>query len=70
MLLPSMGQGLDLSYREIGAISSSNFIGYLAGALASGSVSGRIGARRFIPVAMATIATSLIIISISSSFSA
>jgi MFS family permease len=68
MLLPSMGDGLDLSYREMGLISTANFIGYLVGALAASPFSGRIGARRLIPLALAAIAVSLLVISVSSSF--
>jgi MFS family permease len=68
MLLPSMGDGLGLSYREMGLISTANFVGYLGGALVAGSLSGAIGTRRLIPIALATIAVSLMVISVSSSF--
>ncbi len=68
MLLPSMGDGLELSYGEMGAISTSNFIGYLVGALISGTVTFRVGARRLIPAGLTLIAVSLMVISISSSF--
>ena len=68
MFLPSMGDGLELSYREMGVISTSNFIGYLVGALVSGRLTVRLGARRLIAAALATISASLMIISISSSF--
>ncbi|MDN5762216.1 MAG: YbfB/YjiJ family MFS transporter [Microlunatus sp.] len=68
MLLPSMGGALDLSYREMGVISTANFVGYLVGALVSGSINLRLGARRLIPAALATIAIALMIISISSSY--
>ena len=68
MLLPSMGEGLALSYREMGVISTSNFIGYLLGALVSGRLTVGIGARRLITAALATISVSLMIISISSGF--
>lgn len=68
MLLPSMGDGLALSYRQMGVISTSNFVGYLVGAVLSGRLIVRLGARRLIAAGLATIAVSLMIISISSSF--
>jgi MFS family permease len=68
MLLPSMGEGLALSYREMGVISTSNFIGYLIGALVCGRLIARFGARRLIAAALTTIWVSLMIISISSGF--
>ena len=45
MILPSMGAGLQLSYSQMGAISTGNFIAYLVGALASGWLTRRFGAR-------------------------
>jgi len=68
MLLPSMGDGLALSYRQMGVISTSNFVGYLVGAVLSGRLIVRLEARRLIAAGLATIAVSLMIISISSSF--
>jgi MFS family permease len=68
MLLPSMGEGLALSYPQMGVISTSNFIGYLVGALVAGRLIVRHGARRLIAAALATISVSLVIISMISSF--
>jgi MFS family permease len=68
MLLPSMGDGLALSYRQMGVISTSNFVGYLVGALLSGRLIVGLGARRLIAAGLATISVSLMIISIGSSF--
>jgi fucose permease len=61
MLLPSMGDGLALSYRQMGVISTSNFVGYLVGAVLSGRLIVRLGARRLIAAGLATIAVSLMI---------
>jgi MFS family permease len=45
MLLPAMGQELHLSYAQMGTISTSNFLGYLAGILATSYLVRRFGAR-------------------------
>jgi len=45
MLLPAMGQDLQLSYAQMGAISTANFLGYLAGILATAHLVRRFGAR-------------------------
>jgi MFS family permease len=52
----------------MGVTSTSNFVGYLLGALLSGRLIVRLGACRLIAAGLATIAVSLMIISISSSF--
>ncbi len=45
MLLPAMGQDLHLSYAQMGTISTSNFLGYLAGILGCSHLVRRFGAR-------------------------
>lgn len=45
MLLPAMGQDLHLSYTQMGIISTSNFLGYLAGILGTSHLVRRFGAR-------------------------
>ena len=45
MLLPAMGQDLHLTYAQMGAISTSNFLGYLAGILGCSRLVRRFGAR-------------------------
>ena len=52
MLLPSMGQDLLLSYSHMGAISTSNFLGYLAGILGCSHLVRRFGARRLTTAAL------------------
>lgn len=68
MILPSMGPGMRLTYTEMGTISSSNFIGYLVGALASGWLTSRHGARATIVAALMMIALSLGIVALSTGF--
>jgi predicted MFS family arabinose efflux permease len=63
MLLPSMASTLQLSYAQIGFISTGNFIGYLVAVLLCSPVAGRIGSRRLIIVALAIIALSMLLIS-------
>ncbi len=52
MLLPSMGQDLLLSYSQMGIISTSNFLGYLAGILGCSYLVRRFGARRLTTAAL------------------
>jgi MFS family permease len=68
MLLPSMVTGSRCHTAKWVVISTSNFVGYLVGAVLSGRLIVRLGARRLIAAGLATIAVSLMIISISSSF--
>lgn len=68
MLLPSMGEGLALSYGQMGMISTVNFIGYLVGALVCSRIMSRTGARRLITTALATIFATLALIAFTSSF--
>jgi MFS family permease len=68
MLLPSMASSLDLTYSQIGFISTGNFIGYLASVLLCGHIAKRIGSRRLIVIALAVIAISMAMISRSGSF--
>ncbi|MBT7757465.1 MAG: MFS transporter [Rhodospirillaceae bacterium] len=58
MLLPAMGQALDLDYVQMGWISTANFIGYLLGALWVRRLLPRFGERRLIAISlMAVVAT-------------
>ncbi|MBI5102485.1 MAG: MFS transporter [Nitrospirae bacterium] len=63
MLLPSMASTLDLSYSQMGFISTSNFVGYLVSVLASGHWSGRIGPRRLIFTALLIVGISMALVS-------
>ena len=68
MLLPSMGEGLALSYGQMGTISTANFIGYLLGALLCSRIMSRTGARQLITIALAAIFATLALIAFSSNF--
>lgn len=63
MLLPSMGKALDLSYAEMGFLSTANFIGYLVAVLLSGRIMRRIGARNIISAALVGVGGSMMAIS-------
>ena len=52
MLLPAMGEDLHLSYVQMGTISTSNFVGYLAGILATAHLVRRFGVRRLTTAAL------------------
>ena len=58
MLLPSMSAALDLSYAQMGQLSSLNFVGYLLAVVFAGGLINRLGYRT-------TIFAALIIISLS-----
>ncbi|HXY61481.1 MAG TPA: MFS transporter, partial [Nitrospirota bacterium] len=68
MLLPSMASSLNLSYAQMGYISTCNFIGYLAAVLFCGRIAGRIGSQRLIVAALILISASMALISRSSGF--
>ncbi len=62
MLLPSMGTSLDLSYSEMGLISTVNFVGYLAAVLACGPLAERFGSRKVVTGALLLIGVSMILV--------
>ncbi|MCK9418833.1 MAG: MFS transporter [Nitrospirae bacterium] len=68
MLLPSMASTLNLSYSQIGFISTGNFIGYLASVLFCGHIARWIGSRRLIVIALIIIGVSMALISRAGSF--
>ncbi len=63
MLLPSMGKGLQLSYSEMGFISTANFIGYLAAVLISSRIMQKVGGRNCIAAALVVVGVSMLLIS-------
>jgi len=48
MLLPAMGQSLDLSYQEMGFISTANFVGYFLAVAVTAALVKRFGKRNLI----------------------
>ncbi len=69
MLLPSMATTLNLSYSQIGFISTGNFIGYLVAVLFCGQIAGKIGSRTLIVLALVDIGASMALISRATGFS-
>ena len=68
MLLPSMASTLELTYAQMGFISTINFLGYLVSVLVSGFWAIRIGSRRLIFIALLTVGISMALISQARSF--
>lgn len=68
MLLPSMGVDLGLSYSQMGAISTGNFIGYLAGVFLAGWVARRATPRWTIFIGLLLVGGTMVLISFSGTF--
>ena len=68
MLLPSMALSLDLTYSQMGFISTGNFLGYLAAVLLSGLWAIRIGARRLIFIALLLVGVTMVLSSFATGF--
>lgn len=63
MLLPSMGEALSLTYGQMGIISTSNFVGYLAAVLISSRIMSLVGGRNLITMALILVSGSMLMIS-------
>ena len=68
MLLPAMGQALDLDYVQMGWISTANFIGYLLGALWVRRLLPRFGERRLITMALMAVVATMVGVSLAAGF--
>jgi MFS family permease len=68
MLLPSMTSTLNLTYSQMGFISTANFLGYLISVLVSGFLAARAGARRLIFLALLLVGISMVLVSRARSF--
>ncbi len=62
MLLPSMGESLDLSYSQMGMISTANFTGYMVAVLFAGSLARRFGARLIISLGLGAVGISMALV--------
>lgn len=62
MLLPSMGASLDLSYSQMGLISTGNFAGYMVSVFLAGLIARAIGARITISLGLALVGGSMMFI--------
>lgn len=70
MLLPSMAATLQLSYAQMGFISTGNFIGYLVAVLFSGAMVARFGQRKFIFFCLLLVGLTMALLSRSWTFAA
>jgi MFS family permease len=69
MLLPSMAATLNLSYSQMGYISTANFLGYLVSVIVSGHMAMRTGPRPFIFCSLLVVGISMALVSQSRTFS-
>lgn len=68
VILPSMKDGLLLTYTQVGLIGTANFIGYLSMAVAGGFLAVRFGIRRTIFISLLVMGISLFLTGFSHSF--
>ena len=68
VILPSMKDGLMLSYTQLGSIATGNFIGYLCLAIVGGFLAARFGVRRVVFVSLIVIGISLFLTGFADSF--
>jgi len=68
MLLPAMAESLNLTYSQMGLISTSNFVGYLLAVLFCGHISAKTGSRVLIFFALLLVAGSMLLVSRANSF--
>jgi MFS family permease len=68
VILPSMKEGLVLTYAEVGLIGTANFIGYLSLAVVGGFLAVRFGARRTIFISLITMGIGLFLTGLTRSF--
>lgn len=68
MLLPSMAATLELSYAQMGFISTGNFLGYLVAVFFGGSIVARIGQRQFIFLSLLLVGLTMALLSVAQAF--
>jgi len=68
VILPSMKDGLMLSYTQLGSIATGNFIGYLSLAIIGGFLAARFGIRRVVFISLLVIGVSLFLTGLAHSF--
>ncbi|MFC1843909.1 MFS transporter [Thermodesulfobacteriota bacterium] len=68
MLLPAMAESLNLTYSQMGLISTSNFVGYLVAVLLCGHINSKTGSRVLISCALLLVAVSMLLVSRANSF--
>ena len=68
MPLPAMGESLNLSYSQMGFISTCNFIGYLLAVLACGFLVTKFGTRRIVFAALLLVGISMALIGLAGNY--
>jgi MFS family permease len=68
VILPSMKEGLGLTYTQIGLIGTGNFVGYLVLAVLGGFLASRFGPRRVIFIALILMGLTLFLTGLADSF--
>jgi len=68
VILPSMKEGLNLNYTQLGSIATGNFIGYLSLAIIGGFLAARFGIRRVVFISLLVIGISLFLTGLADSF--
>jgi sugar phosphate permease len=68
VILPSMKDGLSLTYTQLGSIAMGNFIGYLCLAIVGGFLAARFGVRRVVFISLIVIGISLFLTGLTESF--
>jgi nitrate/nitrite transporter NarK len=68
VILPSMKDGLALTYTQVGLIGTANFVGYLCLAVIGGFLATRFGIRRLIFISLLVMGVSLFVTGLSDSF--
>lgn len=68
VILPSMKDGLQLSYTQMGFIGTGNFIGYLSMAIIGGFLAARFGTRIVITLALILMGLTMILTGLAQSF--
>ena len=68
VILPSMKDGLMLSYAQVGTIATGNFIGYLCLAITGGFLAARFGVRKVVFISLLIIGVSLFLTGFADSF--
>ena len=68
VILPSMKDGLALTYTQVGLIGTANFVGYLCLAVIGGFLATRFGIRRLVFISLLVMGVSLFLTGLSESF--
>ena len=68
MILPDMRRGLQLSYTQMGALATGNFVGYLVFALVGGYLASRFGPRLVISISLLFTGAAMVLTGLASGF--